>query len=86
MVAVAMLGSLTVLPAMLSKLGDRVDGARRPGRRASPEAARGRAARLGRGSSTACCAGPCCRAVLSAGLLVALAHPGVWDAHRDARD
>jgi hypothetical protein len=46
-VAVAMVGSLTVLPALLSKLGDRVDATR---------------AKAGSGerSSTASCAGRCC--------------------------
>ena len=58
-VAVAMLGSLTVLPALLSKLGDRVDRLQRPARRPAAAAA---AARAGSGarSSTASCAGRCC--------------------------
>jgi uncharacterized membrane protein YdfJ with MMPL/SSD domain len=43
-VAVAMLGSLTVLPALLSKLGDRVDRAARPVRR--PAAPRRRRVRV----------------------------------------
>ena len=34
-VAIAVIGSLTVLPALLSKLGDRVDRARVPRRRAA---------------------------------------------------
>ena len=54
-VAVAMLGSLTVLPALLSKLGDRVDRLRVPlVRRRRRSAAR---VAPGVGSSTPCCAG-----------------------------
>ena len=59
-VAVAVLGSLTVLPAVLSRLGDKVDRLRVPfiGRRvAAPTAKAGSGAR----SSTASFAGPRCR-------------------------
>ena len=51
-VAIAMLGSLTVLPALLSKLGDRIDKGRGA---VSPPPQAGRAtAASGAGSSTAC--------------------------------
>ncbi len=75
-VAIAMLGSLTVLPALLSRLGDRVD------RRAHPAASDGSAATTARagsgaGSSSASCAGPCCRRPSPAGLLVGLAIPAL---------
>ena len=55
-VAVAVLGSLTVLPALLSRLGDNVDRLRVPfvGRLAATTARAGSGAR----SSTASCAGP----------------------------
>ena len=57
-VAIAMLGSLTVLPALLSRLGDRVDRARVPlvGRLPKRTAKAGSGAR----SSTACCGGRSC--------------------------
>ena len=57
-VAIAVLGSLTVLPALLSKLGDRVDRGRVPfvGRLAATAARAGSGAR----SSTASCAGRRC--------------------------
>lgn len=57
-VAVAMIGSITVLPALLSVLGDRVDRGRIPllGRLRSREGARGSGAR----SSTASCAARRC--------------------------
>ena len=52
-VAVAMLGSLTVLPALLSKLGSRVDNARLPLlHRLQRDGGEGR---CGAGSLTACC-------------------------------
>ena len=51
-VAVAVLGSLTVLPAVLSKLGDRVNKGRVPFMK--PGEAHGRGPRVGAGSSTAC--------------------------------
>ena len=63
-VAVSMVGSLTVLPAMLSRLGDRVEKGRVP-IAAPPGAATGVAA-SGRGSSTGCCAGPLLSLVLAA--------------------
>ena len=50
-VAVAMLGSLTVLPALLSRLGDRVDRVAGPVRRRQPRRGR-RGPHLGRRSST----------------------------------
>ena len=65
-VAVAMLGSLTVLPAVLSKLGDKVDRGRVPFfAPASPR----RTARAASGarSSTACCAAPWSRSCSPAG-------------------
>ena len=75
-VAVAMLGSLTVLPALLSKLGDRVDRLRVPlvGRR------RGRGGGEGRfwgAIVDAVLRRPVLSAVLSGGLLVALALPAI---------
>ena len=70
-VGVAMIGSLTVLPAMLSKLGDRVDRGRIPflGRRL--RRAR-RVARLVAGSLDRVLRRPLVAALLSGGLLVAL--------------
>ena len=76
-VAVAVIGSLTVLPALLSKLGDRVEKGRVPVRRADqePESARpasGRAvARPGAARAR------CCRRSWPAGVLVALALPAI---------
>ena len=73
-VAVAMLGSLTVLPAVLSQ-------ARRPGRegpdpvRAPPPPQAGRRAASGAPSSTASCGSPLVSAVAAAAVLVALAVP-----------
>ena len=60
-------------PALLSMLGDRVDkgAAFRASRRLKRP--RGRRSASGRGSSTACCAGRCCRRCCPTGLLVALA-------------
>ena len=75
-VAVAMLGSLTVLPALLSKLGDRVDKGRVPGLGRLQARVRPRAA-SGRASSTACCAARCCRPSWPPALLVALAFPAL---------
>jgi uncharacterized membrane protein YdfJ with MMPL/SSD domain len=72
-VGVAMLGSLTVLPAMLSKLGDRIDKGRIPflGKRmAKRDESRVWSAVLDRVLKR-----PLVAAVLSAGLLVALAVP-----------
>ena len=74
-VAVAMLGSLTVLPALLSKLGDRVDKGRIPfiGKRlASRSESRVWAAVLDRVLRR-----PAIAAVLSAGVLVALSIPAL---------
>ena len=53
-VAVAVIGSLTVLPALLSKLGDRVEKGRVP--LVGPHQEPGRRARVWRGCSTGCCA------------------------------
>ena len=64
-VAIAMLGSLTVLPALLSRLGDRVDR----GRFRSSAAGAATTAKAGSGarSSTASCAGRWCRPSSPAG-------------------
>jgi uncharacterized membrane protein YdfJ with MMPL/SSD domain len=69
-VLAAMVGSLTVLPALLHKLGDRVDKGRIPvlGRRAGEE-------RFWTAIVTTVLRRPLVSAVLSAGLLVALAIP-----------
>ena len=74
-VAVAVLGSLTVLPALLSKLGDRVDRLRVPlvGRLAATTAKGG----SGAPSSTASCAGPRCRPARGRGCMLALAAPAL---------
>ena len=84
-VAVAVLGSLTVLPAMLSLLGQQGldgEGPRAVGRQAAPQdhaASRGSGAR----SSTACSSARCVSARRSpAACSLALADPGVLDAHR----
>ena len=72
-VAVAMLGSLTVLPALLSRLGDR----RR--RRSASGGAAATAARAGcgAGSSTASCGGRPCPRRSPAALLLLLALPAI---------
>ena len=64
-VAIAMIGSLTVLPALLSRLGDRVDR----GRVRSSAGSAATTARAGSGarSSTASFAGRCCRPFSPAG-------------------
>ena len=74
-VAVAVLGSLTVLPATLAALGDKVDRVRVPflHRRAAPMAAAGSGAR----SSTASSAARSSRPSLAGGLLLALAAPAL---------
>ena len=74
-VAIAVLGSLTVLPALLSRLGDQ----RQQGARAAPlpAAAAGRRPRSGAGCSTACSGGRVLSVVVSAGILVALALPAL---------
>ena len=56
-VAISLVGSLTVLPAVLSKLGDRVDRGRVPFVRRLAAATAGRG--CGRRSSASCCAGRC---------------------------
>src|SRR3954465_3892107 len=74
-VAIAMFASLTVLPAMLSWLGDRVDKGRIPfiGRRRHPaDRSRFWAALIGRVMSR-----PGVAAVLAGGLLIALAIPAL---------
>ena len=73
-VGVAMIGSLTVLPAMLSKLGDRVDKGRIPflGKRAKRTESRMWTAMLDRVLRR-----PKVAAVLSAGVLVALTIPAL---------
>ena len=72
-VAVAVLGSLTVLPALLSKLGDRVMSVRVPIVARRREAAVNHA--YGARSSIECCAARWPRCLLSGGLVVALAIP-----------
>ena len=82
-VAVAVLGSLTVLPALLSRLGDKVDRGRVPllGRLAATTARAGSGAR----SSTASCVGPrslrrsppgCCWRSRAPALQLRIAQPG----------
>ncbi len=73
-VAIAMLGSLTVLPALLSRLGDRVDRARVPlvGRRRSGGESRIWGAIIDRVLRR-----PLLSVVLAGGLLVALAAPAL---------
>jgi putative drug exporter of the RND superfamily len=75
-VAVAMLGSLTVLPAMLSKLGDRVDRGRIPllGRRLERERASGES-RLWSAVVRPALAHPLPVIAVAAGFLVLLAVP-----------
>ena len=72
-----MLGSLTVLPAVLSKLGDRVEKGRVPFIGRLRQRSRRRVARSGARSSTACCGARWSRCVLAGGLLVALAIPAL---------
>ena len=75
-VGVAVLGSLTVLPALLSKLGDKVDKVRIPflSRRR-----RERSTRVASGTpcSTGSCATRCCRASAPARCSLALATPAL---------
>ena len=83
-VAVAMIGSLTVVPAMLAALGDRVDKGRIPFLHRAQARPTARAA-SGTRSSTRVLRRP----ALSAGLAAAAARrardPGVLDAHRADR-
>ncbi len=74
-VAIAVLGSLTVLPALLSKLGDRVERARVPflGRRRSS----GRESRFWGAIIDRVLRRPLLSAILAGGLLVALALPAL---------
>jgi uncharacterized membrane protein YdfJ with MMPL/SSD domain len=75
-VAVAMLGSLTVLPALLTKLGDRVDRGRIPFLGRSLERRRvGGESRVWAAIVRPALARPLVTVVLSAGLLVLLAVP-----------
>src|SRR5262245_50413152 len=71
-VAVAMLGSLTVLPALLSRLGDKVDRVRF--RRSRPNGGQGR---LWGGIVDRVLRRPALSAVISAGLLLLLALPAI---------
>ena len=73
-VAIAVLGSLTVLPALLSALGDRVNKGRIPFL-SSPRSAPAASRASGRGSSTRCCAARWSRRSAAGGLLVVLAIP-----------
>jgi RND superfamily putative drug exporter len=70
-VAVAVLGSLTVLPALLSKLGDRVDRVRLPFRRSANEA------RVWGAIVDRVLRRPLLSAVLAGGALLALAAPAL---------
>ena len=75
-VAMAMVGSLTVLPAVLAWLGDRVEKGRIPiigKRKRSRARSRGSGAR----SSTGCCGIRCISIALSAGFLLVLAIPAL---------
>ena len=65
-VAIAMLGSLTVLPALLSRLGDKVDRVPRPVRRPAPPRRR-RGPDLGRDRRPRPAAARCCRSSSPAG-------------------
>ena len=71
MVAVALIGSLSILPALLSKLGDRVNKGRHP-------AARAAARRASRGSgtrcSTRCCGGRWLSAIALGGARCSRSH------------
>jgi len=73
-VAVSVIGSVTVLPALLSRLGDKVIARPRAVHR-SPPRPRRVARACPAGSWTACCGGPVVAVVLSGGLLLALAIP-----------
>ena len=75
-VAVAMLGSLTVLPALLSKLGDRVDRLRVPLVRRRRRSSR-RGCAPGAASSTPCCAGRSSLPHSPAACSIALAIPAL---------
>ena len=77
-VAVAMLGSLTVLPALLSKLGDRVDRVRVP---SSAARRRGGEGRIWGAIVDRVLRRPLLSAALAGGLLLALAAPGAPAAH-----
>ncbi|CND44900.1 Putative membrane protein%2C MmpL [Mycobacterium tuberculosis] len=77
-VCIAMLGSVTVLPALLSLLGDKVDfgRVRLPRRRPAPSGRGGRAGAVGT-LLRPVLARPGIAALLSAGLLLALAAPAL---------
>ena len=72
----AMVGSLTVLPALLSRLGDQGRPGPCPARRPAPPRPEARAA-SGARSSTASCGAPSLSVVVAGGLLVALAVPAL---------
>ena len=83
-VGIAVLGSLTVLPAVLSKLGDNVEKGRVP--------IIGRMRHRNHGESRVwswildrVLRRPVVSLVVSAGILIALAHPGAQHAHRQPR-
>ena len=73
-VAIAVFASLTVLPAMLSWLGDRVEKGRVLGRNRRPA---GESKLLVRGINAASCGAPSLAIVLAGGFLVALSIPAL---------
>ncbi|HVD11192.1 MAG TPA: MMPL family transporter [Gaiellaceae bacterium] len=73
-VATAMLGSLTVLPAVLSRLGDKVEAGRIPG---FARARRGRESRVWGALLDRVLHRPLVAAALAGGLLIALALPSI---------
>jgi uncharacterized membrane protein YdfJ with MMPL/SSD domain len=73
-VAIAVVGSLTVLPAMLSRLGEKIDRGRIPGLRRVRD---GRDSRLWRALLDPVLRRPLIAALLSGGLVVALALPAL---------
>ena len=83
-VAVAVLGSLTVLPALLSRLGDKVDRLRVPfvGRLRRDDGE----GRIWGAIVDRVLRRPVLSALVAGGLLLALAAPGAAAAHRDSRD
>ena len=76
-VAVAMLGSVTVLPAVLSKLGDNVEKGRVPYHRPPAPPQPRRVARRGAGSSTARSPARSSPSIAAGGILVVLALPAL---------
>jgi uncharacterized membrane protein YdfJ with MMPL/SSD domain len=73
-VAVSMLSSVTVLPALLSKLGDRIDGGKRRRRRI---ARRGKDSRMWSAILDRVMRRPLVSAVVAAGVLVAMSVPAL---------